>query len=157
MTELRFYHLQRRTLEQALPPLLEKVIERGMRAVVMTTSEERLEAFNQALWTWDAASFLPHGSAKDGFAADQPIWLTVTAENPNGATVLVLTDGADGGAGAGTGAGVLAGISLVCDLFDGNDGGAVAAARERWRRGKAAGHEMTYWQQSASGGWERKM
>jgi len=151
MTEVRFYHLQRRTLDQALPPLLEKALERGMRAVVMAGSEERLEAFNQVLWTWDPASFLPHGSRRDGFAAEQPVWLTTGAENPNGATLLVLTDGADGGDAA------FPGFTLVCDLFDGNDGEAVAAARERWRRGKAAGHEMTYWQQSATGGWERKM
>ena len=151
MTEVRFYHLQRRTLDQALPPLLEKVLERGLRAVVMAGAEERLETFNQTLWTWDPASFLPHGSHRDGAAAEQPIWLTTAAENPNGATVLVLTDGADGGAPE------FPGFTLVCDLFDGNDGEAVAAARERWRRGKAAGHEMTYWQQSPTGGWERKM
>ena len=151
MTEVRFYHLQRRTLDQALPPLLEKVLERGLRAVVMAGSEERLEAFNQVLWTWDPASFLPHGSRRDGFPAEQPVWLTTTAENPNGASVLVLTDGADGGADG------FPGFTLVCDLFDGNDGEAVAAARERWRRGKAAGHAMTYWQQSATGGWERRM
>ena len=150
MTEVRFYHLQRRTLDQALPPLLEKVLERGLRAVVMAGSEERLEMFNQMLWTWDPASFLPHGGPRDGFAADQPVWLTTSAENPNGASVLVLTDG------AGAGATGLPGVTLVCDLFDGNDGEAVAAARERWRQGKAAGHDMTYWQQSPTGGWERK-
>ncbi len=150
MTEVRFYHLQRRTLDQALPPLLEKVLERGMRAVVMASSEERLEMFNQVLWSWDPASFLPHGSRKDGFAAEQPVWLTLQPENPNGAQVLVLTDGASGGDPS------FPGFATVCDLFDGNDGEAVAAARERWRQGKAAGHQMTYWQQSATG-WERKM
>ena len=155
MTEVRFYHLQRRTLDQALPPLLAKALERGMRAVVMAGSEERLEAFNQVLWTWDPASFLPHGSRRDGFAAEQPVWLTTSAENPNGATLLVLTDGADPGREGGEAG--FSGFTLVCDLFDGNDGEAVAAARDRGRRGKAAGHEMTYWQQSASGGWERKM
>ena len=150
MTEVRFYHLQRRTLDQALPQLLEKVLERGLRAVVMAGSEERLEVFDQMRWTWDPASFLPHGGRHDGFAADQPVWLTTSAENPNGASVLVLTDG------AGADATGLPGVTLVCDLFDGNDGEAVAAARERWRRGKAAGHDMTYWQQSPTGGWERK-
>ena len=149
MTEIRFYHLQRRSLEQALPPLLEKVLERGMRAVVMAGSEERLETLNQLLWTWNPDSFLPHGSRCDGFAPEQPIWLSTAPENLNGASVLVRTDGVE--------AQEIPGIALVCDLFDGNDDEAVAAARERWRRGKAAGHDMTYWQQSATGGWERKM
>ena len=35
MTEIGFYHLQRSTLEQALPRLLEKVLETGGRAVVV--------------------------------------------------------------------------------------------------------------------------
>jgi len=155
MTEVRFYHLQRKSLEQALPPLLEKVLERGMRAVVLAGSEERIEAFNQLLWTWDPASFLPHGSRRDGSAAAQPVWLTTVAENPNGAQVLVQTDGA-GGDSAGLDGSGLEGIALVCDLFDGNDPEAVAAARQRWRSCKAAGHQLTYWQQSATGGWERK-
>ena len=150
MADVRFYHLQRKTLEQALPPLLPKVLERGLRAVVMAGSDERVEAFNQLLWTWDPAAFLPHGSHRDGSADQQPVWLTAAAENPNRAEVLVLTDGAaTGTAGAG-------GFTLVCDLFDGNDPAAVAAARGRWRSCKAAGHQLTYWQQSPQGGWERK-
>ena len=32
MTEVAFYHLTRKPLERALPELLEKVLERGMRA-----------------------------------------------------------------------------------------------------------------------------
>ncbi|MEI6559046.1 MAG: DNA polymerase III subunit chi [Rhodospirillaceae bacterium] len=151
MTEVRFYHLQRKTLDQALPALLEKVLGRGLRAVVMAASDERVEALNQLLWTWDPASFLPHGSRQDGAAAEQPVWLTTLAENPNGAGVLVRTDGAGGDDGA------LPGVTMICDLFDGNDGEAVAAARERWRRDKAAGHQLTYWQQTAAGGWERKL
>ena len=158
MTEVRFYHLQRRTLDQALPLLLEKALERGMRAVVRVGSEERLETLDRVLWTWDAASFLPHGSQRDGFAAEQPIWLTTGAENPNRASLLVLTDGAEEETPRAQGETPgFEGFTLVCDLFDGNDEEAVAAARGRWRRCKALGHDMTYWQQTATGGWERKM
>ncbi len=150
MTDIRFYHLQRKTLEQTLPPLLQKILERGLRAVVRAGSDERVEAFNQWLWTWDPAAFLPHGSRADGSAADQPVWLTTADENPNGAQVLVLTDGAT------TGTTETEAFALICDLFDGNDAAAVAAARHRWRSCKSAGHQLTYWQQSAQGGWERK-
>ena len=48
MTEIRFYHLQRTALEAALPPMLEKTLERGQRAVVMAGSEERVEALTDA-------------------------------------------------------------------------------------------------------------
>ena len=42
------------------------------------------------------------------------------------------------------------------DLFDGNDPDAVAAARERWKTHKAAGHGVTYWAQNEAGGWEKR-
>ncbi|MBP2290343.1 DNA polymerase III subunit chi [Azospirillum rugosum] len=148
MTEIRFYHLQRRTLEQALPKILEKVIERSWRAVVLAGSPERVDALNQHLWTYDPASFLPHGSARDGFAERQPVWLTAEDENPNGATVLVLVDGVTSDR--------LGTYDLVCDLFDGNDEEAVLAARDRWKACKAAGHGLTYWQQNDRGGWEKR-
>ena len=61
--------------------------------------------------------------------------------------MLVLVDGAEPGD--------LTPYARVADLFDGNDGDAVEAARDRWRRAKAAGHTLTYWQQTGAG-WEKK-
>jgi DNA polymerase-3 subunit chi len=148
MTEIGFYHLQRMPLDRALPKLLEKVLERGLRAVVVAGSEERVEALNTALWTYEQESFLPHGSARDGNAEAQPIWLTVEDENPNGANVLVLTDGADSSQ--------LDRFERCVLMFDGTDEEALAAARRRWQLYKAAGHKLTYLQQTERGGWEQK-
>ena len=153
MVERRFYHLTLKTLEQTLPGLLEKSLERGWRALVLTGSEERAEALNRHLWVWRADAFLPHGTAKDGNAAHQPVLIHSASDGeltatPNGANVVFLTDGADGDR--------LSGPELICDLFDGNDPDAVAAARDRWRARKAAGDDLTYWQQNERGGWEKK-
>jgi DNA polymerase-3 subunit chi len=148
VTEIRFYHLQRKTLEDALPQILEKVLERGWRAAIMAASEERVEVLNQYLWTYRDHSFLPHGSARDGDAEHQPIWLTVEDENPSAGNVLILTDGAVSER--------VAEFPLVCELFDGNDPDAVLVARQRWKSYKAAGHDLTYWQQTERGGWEKK-
>ena len=147
MTEIRFYHLSRNSLEQALPQLLEKVLERGWRAVVMAGSPERAEALAQHLWTYREGSFLPHGNAKDGFAEDQPIWLTEKDENPNGAKVLMLTDGA---ATQNTGT-----YDMICEIFDEATPGAVDSARTRWQAYKSSGANLTYWQQNEKG-WEKK-
>ena len=87
MTDIGFYHLQKWPLERALPKLLEKVLETGKRAVVIAGSEDRVEALNGLLWTYNPNSFLPHGTSRDGNAADQPVWLTTEDENPNGADV----------------------------------------------------------------------
>jgi DNA polymerase-3 subunit chi len=147
VTEIGFYHLLATPLERALPRLLERARTQGYRLIVRAASGERVEHLNALLWTYDEASFLPHGSARDGNAQNQPIWLSERTENPNGAAMLVLVDGVE--------AEDLASFARVADLFDGNDPAAVEAARKRWRRAAAAGHTLTYWQQTTAG-WERK-
>lgn len=148
MTDIRFYHLTTTPLERALPLLLEKALSAGFRVVVKVASEGAMEVLNTRLWTYDPNSFLPHGSPADGFAADQPVYLTVGDENPNGATLLAVTDGSTPTN--------LTDYHRVLDLFDGADTGAVQAARERWKTYKSAGHELQYWQQTESGGWAQK-
>lgn len=147
MTEVAFYHLTRKLLERAMPELLEKVVERGLRAVVLAGSEERVRTLNDHLWVWDKGSFLPHGAAGDGDPADHPVWLTPDEENPNGATVLMLIDGRD--------AASKGDYDRCLDMFDGRDETAVQAARDRFRAARDAGHEVTYWKQNDRGGWER--
>lgn len=142
-----FYHLETSPVERALPQLLERVLASGQRAVVMAASDERIEALANLLWTYDPGTWLPHGTMKDGFAAEQPIWLTTAEENPNGAKMLVLTDGMASER--------LADYDRCLDLFDGNNAEATAAARTRWSQAKAAGHELHYWQQSEAG-WKEK-
>ena len=94
MTEVLLYHLERQPHERVLPTLLERTLERGWRAVVQCGSEERLEAIDGSLWTYRDDSFLPHGTARDGPPARQPIFLTSGEDNPNGAQVHFLIEGA---------------------------------------------------------------
>ena len=148
MTEISFYHLERTPLEQALPRILDKALAAGLRTVVVAGSDERVASLNASLWTYNPNSFLAHGSAEDGPAADQPIYLTTEDENPNGAQVLALVDGVE--------ISDLATFSRVLDLFDGHDADAVQAARKRWKSLKDAGHDLTYWQQTEQGGWSKK-
>jgi DNA polymerase III subunit chi len=149
MTEILFYHLKGQTPEQVLPSLLAKSLERGWRVVVQASSDERVEALDAHLWIWREDTFLPHGTWRDAEAAEQPIVLTVNDENPNGATVRFLVDGASM---AGSGAG----YERIVLLFDGDDPDAVEAARLRWSEAKAAGAEVTYWQADEQGRWRRQ-
>src|SRR5690606_37093273 len=93
--EVSFYHLTRTPLEKTLPKILEKVLASGLRAVVVTDTQERLEALDIMLWTYNPGAFLPHGTHNDGQASYQPIWLTTHFENPNGSQVIVVTDGTE--------------------------------------------------------------
>ena len=148
MTDIGFYHLTRSPLERVLPKLLGKALATGARVVVMAGSSERVDVLDQVLWTYDPASFLPHGSVRNGEAEVQPIWLTVDDENPNEASILVLTDGASSKR--------VVEYERCLEMFDGNDEGVVAAARSRWGDYATAGHALTYWQQPEGGGWEKK-
>jgi DNA polymerase-3 subunit chi len=149
MTEILFYHLQRQPLENVLPTLLEKSLARGWRVVVQAASEERAEALDGHLWTFRDDSFLPHGTWREAEASQQPILLTVSGDNPNGANVRFLLDG------VGLPADVAAYERIVL-LFDGEDPDAVAAARARWSEAKQNGCEVTYWQPDENGRWQRK-
>jgi DNA polymerase-3 subunit chi len=148
MTEVLFYQLERQPLDQILPGLLEKTLERGWRAVVQAGTGERVEALDGLLWTYREDSFLPHGSASDGFADRQPVFLTAGEDNPNSAAVRFLVDGAE--------CGDFGGYERVVYLFDGRDEEALQRARRQWKTARAAGHEVTYWQQSDRGRWEKK-
>jgi len=91
---------------------------------------------------------LAHGTAKEGYAAEQPVYLTTTGETPNGAGVRFLVDGAE--------AESFTGFVRIVYMFDGNDADAVKVARGQWTAAKNAGCPVTYWQQSPTGKWERK-
>jgi DNA polymerase III subunit chi len=148
MSRVDFYHLQKWPLERALPELLERVLARGLKAVVVAASSERVKELDATLWCYREDSWLPHASVGGGDAAAQPVWITDQAENPNAAEVLVITDGAD----------ILdpGGFTRCLDIFDGAVEDDVAAARVRWVRARDAGHELAYWQQDADGRWTEK-
>jgi DNA polymerase III subunit chi len=146
--EVRFHHLERRRVDQALHELLERALEEGRRVLVRASSDEMVAALNERLWTYDDASFLPHGAAGDGDPMTQPIFLTAETENPNAATLLVRLSGAEASPADDA-------FELVILLFDGRDEAALAYARGEWRRLKAYGGALSYWRESDEGGWER--
>jgi DNA polymerase-3 subunit chi len=149
MTEVLFYHLQDMTVENVLPPLLEKSLERGWRVVVQSTSQERTEALDAHLWTYREDSFLPHATSQAGDSQEQPIVLVVEEGNPNRANVRFLIDNAALPADSGS-------YDRLVLVFNGDDAEALAAARSAWTDCKARGFEATYWQADERGRWQRR-
>ncbi|MEI9886646.1 MAG: DNA polymerase III subunit chi [Rhizomicrobium sp.] len=150
MTETLFYHLERRSLDDVLPGLLEKTLERGWRAVVRAESSERADAIDNLLWTYNDQTFLAHAQAGEGNPKRQPVVITVEDENPNGANVLFCVGGATPAWGA------VGDLTRVVLMFDGRDEAMLAAARAAWKDAKAAGHDVTYWKESPSGKFEKQ-
>ena len=149
MTEVLFYHLQDMTIENVLPPLLEKSLERGWRVVVQSTSEERTEVLDAHLWTYREDSFLPHATWRVADAGEQPIILAVEESNPNRANVRFLVDNAPLPADSDI-------YDRVVLLFNGDDADALAAARRSWTDCKARGFDVTYWQADDRGRWQKR-
>jgi DNA polymerase III subunit chi len=149
MTEILFYQLKGQSLEQVLPPLIQKSLERGWRVAIQAASDERVEALDAHLWTWRDDAFLPHGTWRDAEAREQPVLLTVNEANPNGAVVRFLVEGAamPGDATA---------YQRLVVLFDGEDPDALDAARARWSKAKEEGFEVTYWLTDKNGRWQRQ-
>ena len=92
-----FYHLERTSLDQALPELLEKTLARGWKALVRSTARERVEHLDGWLWSYRDDAFLPHGVEEEPMAEHQPILITTGMDNANGANALFLIDGAEAG------------------------------------------------------------
>ncbi|MGO9483061.1 MAG: DNA polymerase III subunit chi [Rhodomicrobium sp.] len=145
--EFWFYHLESQPLQAVLPVLVEKTLSRGWRACLRFSTQERLETIDSALWTYREESFLPHGTARDGHAKSQPVFLTLDGANPNGAHALFLLEAATESEPER--------FARIIRLFGGADGEARALAREEWKRAKAAGFEVSYWQQDANGAWKK--
>lgn len=148
MTEVLFYHLERARLEEVLPRLVQKTLDRGWRAVVQAVDSARLKSLSELFWQWRDDEFLAHGSGADSNPELHPVWLTTGNENPNGANIRFLVDGAE--------IDEIDGLERLIILFDGNDDDAVSAAREKWKAVGAKGLKATYWQQDERGRWEKK-
>jgi len=150
MTETLFYHLERRSLDEVLPGLVERTLGRGWRAVIRAESSERADAVDTLLWTYNEQSFLPHAQSGDGNPKRQPVLITVEDENPNNANVLFCIGGAVPHWSA------VGDLTRVILMFDGRDEDALAVARGAWKDARAAGHEVTYWKESPSGKFEKQ-
>ena len=147
MSRVDFYHLQKQTLEEVLPKLLGKALELHKNILVRIGNEERVEFLNSHLWTFDNTSFLPHGSKKDGFSSQQPVWLTAGDDNPNNAELLFLVDGAYASPQE------INQFERVFNIFDGNDQNSLEQARKFWKELKNASLDIFYWKQDDNGRW----
>ena len=102
---------------------------------------------DQHLWTFSDAAFLPHGTAADGHAEEQPVFLTDAPITPNGANVRVFVDGARPDILDETG------LEMVLVLFSSSDPEGLQSARALWRSCKEKGRAAVYFTQGEGRGW----
>ena len=148
MTEVRFYHLTKTPVEKALPDLLLKALDVGKKSIIRVKDKQAVAPLSKHLWVCRRDGFIPHGIEGDGNEPLQPIWLTADNDNPNNADTLFLLEGAAKEN--------LKDFTLVCLIFNGANDEDVTQARADWAQLKKDGFALTYWQQSESGGWQKK-
>lgn len=146
--EVWFYHLERSGLDQVLPELLDRTLQKGWKAVVRSGSADRIDHLDGYLWNYRDEAFLPHGRADEPQAERQPVLLTTGQDNPAGAEALFLIDGAEPGE--------IETYTRCLVLFDGRDPEALALARQRWKAFKSKDYAVSYWKQGEQRGWERQ-
>lgn len=149
MSDVWFYHLQGATLEETLPRLVEKARAAGWRVAIRAGGEERRDAIDDLLWSFDEESFLPHVPDTDPQAAREAVVVQAGVQDVNAPDVLVLVDDTPLPDELGP-------YTRVILIFDGNDEDALAAARGHWKSVKAAGHTASYWAQDEGGRWIKK-
>lgn len=148
MTDIRFYHMEQSTLDQALPAITAKAYQSGKHILIKTNDKKEAQRLNDLLWSFRADMFIPHGAEGDKDADQQPIWITSGDDNPNGASILILTHGMTSEN--------IADFDMACEMLDGRVESQIKEARARWKTYKTDNHDLTYWQQDDNGKWNKK-
>src|SRR3989344_2177797 len=145
MARVDFYRLTRDPVDRVPPALASRILGNGDRLLVVAGPAMQRQAIDEALWTLQPASFLPHGAAGSPDEAIEPILIagTLAAPPPNGATHLVLADGEWREEALG--------FARVFLLFDNSR---IDDARALWRALAARDDvDNRFWKQDENGRW----
>ncbi len=95
MPRVDFYRLTRDPVERVLPAIATRILGAGDRLLIVAAPAMQRQAIDEALWTLNPASFLPHGAAGSPDEAIEPILIsgTLDAAPPNRARLVALADG----------------------------------------------------------------
>jgi len=148
MSEILFYHLTESRLDDTLPGLVERSLQRGWRVTIQFATQERRDAVDALLWTWSDSSFIAHGTEQDKWPEEQPVFLAIGNANPNASQVRFCVEGAR--------CTNPESYERLVVMFDGHDTEQLACARQEWKNLKDKGYTLTYWQQTPDRRWEKK-
>ncbi|MBF0370192.1 MAG: DNA polymerase III subunit chi [Magnetococcales bacterium] len=144
----RFYQLGATPLERALARIATKAFEKGLKSCVVAGDGHRAMHLDDLLWREPVDGFLPHGIHGRDEAERQPVLLSSTPQDMNGATVAILA--------APIPLPDPQRFDLIIDFVDGDNPNALAMSRERYRHYRDRGCDMEYWIQTPDGAWKKK-
>lgn len=92
--KLDFWQYTHDPLEKVVTLIAKRALDQGERVLVVSADPEQRAAIAGALWQAGPESFLANGEAGAPGADRQPVLLSETLEPANGASHLILADGA---------------------------------------------------------------
>ena len=149
MPQVDFYHLTSSDMAEALVMLVKKSQLAGKKVLVQCP-RPAAEAMDEALWTQDPDSWIPHGLDDADGASHAHTWIMSTPEgNPIAADFLFLLHGAERAD--------ITSFERVFNLFDGRSDAQVTQARAQWQEWRKKDElEMRYFAQDGEGKWEKR-
>ena len=136
-------------MAEALVMLVKKSQLAGKKVLVQCP-RPAAEAMDEALWTQDPESWIPHGLDDADGASHAHAWIMSVPEgNPISAEFLFLLHGAERPD--------MTSFERVFNLFDGRSDAQLSEARsqwQEWRNNEAL--EMRYFAQDDEGKWEKR-
>ncbi|MBL8652147.1 MAG: DNA polymerase III subunit chi [Sphingopyxis sp.] len=145
MARVDFYRLTRDPVERVLPALAGRILDNGDRLLIVAGPAMQRQAIDEALWTLQPASFLPHGAAGSPDEEVEPILISGTLDPspPNRASHIALADGEWRDEALG--------FARVFLLFDNSR---IDDARATWRSLAARDDvDNRFWKQDERGRW----
>ena len=151
MLQTNFYHIQNTDLNSTVLKLSLKAIQNNINGIIFSKDENKISIIDDYLWNSGRNNFIPHGTEKDGFPEDQPIFLTSKEIIPNDANLIMNIDGSD------IDEDYLSNFEKYFVIFNGNNESELNSARSLWKKYKDYGFELSYWQEAAGGKWQKKL
>ena len=130
--------------------MLVKKCQLAGKKVLVQCPRPAAEAMDEALWTQDPDSWIPHGLDDAAGAAHAQAWIMSSPEgNPVSAEFLFLLHGAERPD--------MTTFERVFTLFDGRSEAQVSQARAQWQEWRGSDNsEMRYFAQDDAGKWEQR-
>ena len=149
LSEVYFYHVTRQTAVSALPKLLSKAKDNGWTVFIRGKDEASLKFIDDAIWTVQPESFLPHAVLGSQNSEKSDILLGTEEDDSSNSDFLLSLNGA------------LISTEEVSKyrrcalLFDDKNSDEVNIAREQWMKFTKADIRAKYWSQE-TGTWSLK-
>ena len=150
MLHIGFYQLGEVSLNDAILMLIKKTHEVDKKVLVYCPNPAAAE-IDDALWSHDPVSWLPHGLDSDNGKDLSSVWISSDMKsNPIKASFLMLLHGAEPESWLG--------FERAFVLFDGKSEAQLDQARAQWKNWKdLSDTTLTYFVQASGGKWKKKV